>query len=249
MDCPTCGKSLQSERGMRQHHTKIHGEPLPNRTCSGCETEFYDPKARREFCDNCNPNAGEHNGNWRDATETTSCASCGTTFSYYPSNKQGRYCPDCVEAADGLLPENPSEKGERVETACLSCGADLEVRPARLERRKRGVFCTLECYGEWLSENVVGSEHHQWEGGPIEYGREWWRVRRQALERDEYECQHCGADAEELDRNPDVHHVRPVRSFETVEDAHTLNNVVTLCRSCHRRAEAGSISVPSRREK
>ncbi|MFU8870248.1 HNH endonuclease, partial [Natronococcus sp.] len=52
-----------------------------------------------------------------------------------------------------------------------------------------------------------------------------------------------------LDRNPDVHHVRPVRSFENAEDAHTLDNVVTLCRSCHRRVEAGSISAPSRREK
>ncbi|MFC4437116.1 MULTISPECIES: HNH endonuclease [Natrialbaceae] len=249
MDCPTCDKSLRTKQGMRQHHTKVHGAPLPNRTCSGCQTDFYDPKARRSFCENCNPNAGEHNGNWKDAIEVASCESCGTTFSFYPSNKQGTYCSECVTAADGLLPENPAETGERLTVACRSCGTDLEVRPARIEKRKRGVFCTLECYGEWLSENVVGLDHHQWEGGPIEYGQRWWRIRRRALERDGYECRHCGTDAEELDRNPDVHHIRPVRSFDRVEDAHTIDNVVTLCWSCHRRAEAGAISVTARHEK
>jgi hypothetical protein len=34
---------------MRQHHTQIHGVPLPNRTCKGCGTELYDPKARKEI--------------------------------------------------------------------------------------------------------------------------------------------------------------------------------------------------------
>ncbi|WP_254522917.1 HNH endonuclease [Natrinema caseinilyticum] len=243
MDCPTCGKSLACRRGMRQHHTKVHGEPLPNRTCCGCGIDFYDPKARREYCDDCNPNGGENNGNWKDATETSKCRSCGSTFSFYPSSKDGVYCADCVEAADGLLPDNPSTKGERVTVGCRSCGSDLEVRPARLDEQKRGFFCDLECYGEWLSENVVGPDHHQWEGGPIEYGRTWWRIRRRALERDRYECQHCGKGRAELERNPDVHHLQPVRSFENPEDAHTMTNVVSLCRSCHRRAEDGRISV------
>ncbi|RKD95481.1 HNH endonuclease [Halopiger aswanensis] len=249
MDCPTCGKSLQTEQGMRQHHTKVHGEPLPNRVCSGCGSVFYDPKARREYCDDCNPNAGEHNGNWSGGKETTSCDSCGETFSYYPSDKDGVYCPDCVEDAIGLLPENPSAKGARVTVECGACGSDLEVRPAKFETQERGFFCTLECYGEWLSANVVGPEHHQWEGGTIEYGRKWWRIRRQALERDDYECQHCGAGLDELGQNPDVHHVRAVRSFDRPEDAHKMDNVVTLCRSCHRRAEAGSIAVSPRDEK
>ncbi|MEY7847986.1 HNH endonuclease [Natrarchaeobius sp. A-rgal3] len=249
MDCPTCGKSLSSERGMRQHHTKVHGEPLPNRTCNGCGDEFYDQKARLEYCDDCNPNAGEHNGNWRDAKETTTCESCGDSFSYYPSDKDGVYCSECVEEAIGLLPENPSEKAERIIVECECCGADLEVRPAKAEKRERGCFCTLECYGEWLSEHVVGPDHHQWAGGAIEYGQEWWRVRRQALERDGYECQHCGADADDLGRNPDVHHLEPVRSFDRPADAHTMDNVVTLCRSCHRRAESGTIAISSRDEK
>ncbi|WP_121742567.1 HNH endonuclease [Natronorubrum halophilum] len=249
MDCPTCGKSLATEQGMRQHHTKVHGDPLPNRTCKGCESEFYDPKSRRKFCEECNPNAGKHNGNWSDASETATCTSCGDSFSYYPSNKDGTYCPECVRSADGLLPENPSDPGERVAVTCQYCETGLEVVPSRAIDRRYSVFCTLECYGEWLSENVVGPDHHQWEGGSITYGKRWWRIRRQALERDEYECQHCGVDKDELDRNPDVHHLKPVRSFEQPEKAHSMENVITLCRRCHRRAEAGTIAVLSRDEK
>ncbi|MCU4925210.1 HNH endonuclease [Halobacteria archaeon AArc-dxtr1] len=249
MDCPTCGKSLRTEQGMRQHHTKVHDKPIPNRTCNGCETEFYDSKARREFCENCNPNAGEHNGNWNGGNETTTCKLCGETFEYYPSDKLGVYCPDCVEAADGQIPENPSTKGPRVQTNCRHCAAVLEIRPSRIESRTRGVFCSLECYGGWLSANVVGPDHHQWEGGPIEYGREWWRIRRQALERDGYECQECGAGPDELGRNPDVHHQTPVRSFGEPEDAHTLDNVISLCRPCHRRAESKTRSASTADEK
>lgn len=249
MDCPTCGKSLSTERGVRQHHTKVHGDPLPNRTCSGCGTEFYDPKARLEFCDDCNPNGGEHNGNWKGRKETASCTCCGSRFEYYPSDKPGVYCSDCVDDAQGLLPDNPSTKEERVVVDCAACGAELEVRPARLDEQERGFFCTLDCYGDWLSEHIVGPAHHQWEGGPIDYGRTWWRIRRHALERDDYECQHCGAEKADLGRNPDVHHVRPVRSFDDSEAAHTMANVITLCRPCHRRAEDGQIVVSPRDEK
>ncbi len=141
MRCPTCEKRFPTEQGMRQHHTKVHGNPLPNRTCSGCGLEFYDPKSRRRYCSECNPNAGSNNGNWRDATEEASCRCCGTTFEYYPSNKDGVYCSSCVEAADGLLPENPSKPGERVSVDCGWCDTTLSVYSSRLEANERGVFC------------------------------------------------------------------------------------------------------------
>jgi len=102
MECPTCDKELSCERGVRQHHTKVHGEPLPNRTCKGCGVEFYDEKAQLNYCEDCDSRAGEHNGNYRDATETTTCKTCDEQFEYYPSNKDGVYCSDCVSESDGL---------------------------------------------------------------------------------------------------------------------------------------------------
>jgi hypothetical protein len=240
MDCPTCGKSLSTERGMRQHHTKVHGDPLPNRTCKDCGAEFYDPKARRSYCEGCYSESGAKNGNYRDATEITDCKRCGACFEYYPSNKDGVYCSECVSGADGLLPENPSSREIRVAVRCRNCDATLHRRRSEVEDSERGAFCNLECYGEWLSNEVIGEAHHQWEGGEINYGTKWWRIRREALERDGYTCQRCGKDAEEIGRNPDVHHIEPVRSFENAEEAHSLDNVVSLCRSCHRLVEEGA---------
>lgn len=175
---------------MQIHHGHKHGEKLPNQTCKGCGSEFYDPKSRLEFCDDCNPNAGENNGNWKGAKQTGTCQICGSEFSFYPSDKEGLYCSACVESADGLLPENPATR-ECISTSCAFCGESIETHPSRAENRKRGVFCDLDCYGAWLSENVVHENHYQWEGGTLDYGQEWWRVRRKALERDDYTCQNC----------------------------------------------------------
>lgn len=51
-------------------------------------------------------------------------------------------------------------------------------------------------------------------------------VRRDVLTRDKYQCQRCGNG-----NNLDVHHLIP----ENANGASVINNLVTLCRSCHRR--------------
>lgn len=230
MDCPTCGKSLASERGMRQHHTKVHGDPLPNRTCKGCETEFYDPKSRREFCDDCNPNGGVHNGNWNGGTETSSCKRCDSTFEYYPSDKRGVYCPDCVENADEFLgtPYYEVHDIERVKRVCEVCGRIRTVLDSKAKREPVR-FCSQNCLRIWLSE--------QWGDTNNPYKGKWRVVRRKALERDNHTCQNCGITREEIGHEPDVHHITPVREFDDPQLAHTLDNVICLCRSCHRYAE------------
>ena len=178
-----------------------------------------------------------------DAKAETTCKTCGGTFEYSPSDTSGVYCSDCVSNADGLLPKNPSSAGKRITVDCNGCGSELSVYPSRVERNERGVFCDMACYGRWLSRTIVGENHHQWAGGPITYGRKWWTIRRQVLERDDYRCQRCGRSRDDIGRNPDVHHLVPVRSFDDTEDAHTLANVIALCRRCHRLVEEDQISV------
>lgn len=244
MDCPTCGKTLSTERGMRQHYTKIHGESLPNRTCSGCGTDFYDPKARREYCDDCDPNAGEHNGNWKGAKAETECKRCGTTFEYYPSNKEGVYCSDCVAEADEFLGEHYAEVHDidRIERECDFCGSKITVLVSE-RKYGHGRFCSRSCQSEWMSENRRGEDHHQWLEGERKYTGKWWSVRREVLERDGFQCQSCGKTADQMGRNPDVHHIVPIREFEDPQEAHQLDNLIALCRPCHRNEEAGIIDV------
>ena len=234
MDCPTCGKSLTTEQGMRQHHTKVHGDPLPNRTCSGCGVNFYDPEARRKYCNDCDPNAGEHNGNWQAAKERTECERCGTKFEYYPSDKKGVYCSDCVEEADEFLGEHYAEVHdiEPVSRICDECDQEFTILPCHV-RNDRARFCSVDCFHTWLPDR-----HSD---GTAVYNGDWFQVKRQALERDDHRCQYCGKTRTEIGREPDVHHIEPIRGFDDPQDAHSLDNVVCLCRSCHRYAEFGTI--------
>jgi len=100
-------------------------------------------------------------------------------------------------------------------------------------------------YWLWLDPALV--ERLEAEGvllPPQDYGPSWPAARKAARERDSYRCRQCGAPQRE-EREHDVHHVRPFREFgfipgENHNDrlANDLENLITLCPSCHHRAEA-----------
>ena len=62
---------------------------------------------------------------------------------------------------------------------------------------------------------------------------EWRKLRKQVLERDNYQCQQCGATAAESGFPLEVHHI--VAAKGNKELFYNLNNCVTLCKYCHAR--------------
>ena len=101
----------------------------------------------------------------------------------------------------------------------------------------------------WLSlpEDTVDKlrQHGLWISDRRNYGPNWTLQRDLARSRDSYSCQSCGA-PERHGRQHDVHHLRPFREFgyvpgsnEACREANQLQNLVTLCPTCHRRVEAG----------
>ncbi len=79
---------------------------------------------------------------------------------------------------------------------------------------------------------------------PSDRGPNWRRQRELALERDGACCRRCGA-GPRPGRSHDVHHVRPYRAFQNSggvdwQAANSLDNLLTLCRPCHRAAEAAT---------
>lgn len=97
----------------------------------------------------------------------------------------------------------------------------------------------LQTAGYWLSlaEETVDAlrEAGLWRSDPNRYGPTWPRARDAARARDTYRCQSCGMP--ENGRSHDVHHKVPFRQFASAEEANRLDNLVTLCPACHRRAE------------
>lgn len=100
-------------------------------------------------------------------------------------------------------------------------------------------------YWLWLSQSSV--DDLQSAGvlmAPIDYGPSWSQARQSALARDGYRCRQCGA-PQRHGTSHHVHHLRPFRDYgyvpgenRTDELANTLDNLITLCPSCHQRAES-----------
>lgn len=240
---------------MRVHHAHAHGECLPNRTCAQCEESFYSEEERKYCSDECREESvsfeGANNPMYQGAKETTECEICGAEFTYYPSEKPGYYCSTCVgqrnwrHRPDVRGADNPRWKSGTLELQCDICDETFERHPSNVEGEM--TFCGRECQHEWLSDAFTGDGHPNWKGGGNEaYGKGWNEIRRKALERDGYECVVCGKSKTEIGRNPDVHHIIPVRAFVESDvmvktEAHTLENVASLCVDCHRKADFGKI--------
>lgn len=254
-ECPSCDDSFDTRRGLGVHHSRVHGESLPNRTCDYCDADFHSPYEKRYCSEAClsasDSFEGENHPNWKGGKETTECEICSAEFEYYPSEKKGLYCGTCVENEDWRYrpdvsgENNPRWSGGERELDCDGCGAAVVRRSSNITGEH--VFCSADCQYEWLSEAFTGEGHPNWAGGSNpNYGPGWRQAKQRALERDAHKCVLCGTTAAELGRNPDVHHIVPVRAFletpvTTERDAHYPANLASLCPSCHREAEFGGV--------
>ncbi len=105
----------------------------------------------------------------------------------------------------------------------------------------------LQTTGYWLSlsDSTIETLRSSgaWTNDPNDYGPDWSRIRLAVRTRDGFRCQVCGA----LETDPstelrashqhDVHHKIPFKSFTSARDANRLDNLTTLCATCHRNVE------------
>lgn len=173
-------------------------------------------------------NSGSDNPVFNSVEIECSLDGCETTRMEVKSkvNEDGNYCSrECAGEA----------RKNRVTVSCAWCG-EVEERPKSQVYSKS--FCSSECLGRYYSEYRSGENHPLWQGGTRKYyGPTWVKMRRKVREKYGYKCIRCGKSREELGQNPDVHHIVPIRNFDCFSDGNTLDNLVSLCRSCHRIVE------------
>jgi predicted HNH restriction endonuclease len=101
-------------------------------------------------------------------------------------------------------------------------------------------FCSKECQAKNGEYRPSGEDHWHYIDGNTSYkrGSNWLEQRRVARERDGYTCQRCGLTEQQLGKALDVHHMKPYRLFDDYAKANTLDNLVSLCPSCHHRQDA-----------
>lgn len=240
--------------------------------CHWCSKSLERPhwwanRQERHFCDmKCkghwqSTQTGENANAYKGTMVQVLCSHCGKIVERDPS-KVGRndnfFCsPECLNEwrAIHMRRENNPNWVEPIITQCAFCGSLLERNPSRVGVTERKVhFCSKDCRYGWMSNALSGENSPHWKGGTIRYyGPNWNRQRQRARKRDNHTCQHCGITRQELGRELHVHHIQSFRSFdylpgenENYRQANRLANLISLCPSCHKRAEHGQIPIQPR---
>lgn len=209
--CRTCGEEFKNNSNL-YHHYRNHRNDCSGYGCPTCEKDHFTGEAGVKH-----HHAVEHNESLR--LVTVSCENCGESVKKEPhhvENTDNQYCSKECQA-DYLR--------ESITVECENCGEKYTQSPPS----KAGRFCSKECATMYLR----GERHPSYRNSPDSYGDRWFPQRRKARERDDYECRVCGKDKSDIGIHPHVHHIVPVRDFEDPNDAHDLDNLITLCPKHH----------------
>lgn len=238
---------------------------MPTKTyeCEQCHKAFDRnaanmARSKHAFCSprctgdwNATHKVGENNPGYKQVA--VNCAQCSASLKRPPhkiARSKNFFCSVACRAQYNSNhirgTDNPTYN--RVPALCAGCGKSMLVIPFRVKHHKTH-FCNKACYGVWQSQHRIGRNGPNWRGGYKEYyGPDWNVQSRAARKRDNYHCQVCKKP--QKNRALDVHHVTPFRSFgyipntnERYKEANQLENLISLCASCHQRVEAGHVSV------
>jgi len=158
------------------------------------------------------------------------CEFCGKLFE--PTLKyrdRQRYCNrTCSNRARKGIPKIPN-----LSKLCEYCNKPFVKRSPR--ETAKAQFCSKSCAGK----AIRNTGHPSWNGGNRSYrGPNWHQQRRFARQRDNYICQRCNKSRADLGRLPDVHHIIPFQRFNgDYLAANQMENLITLCQSCHQIVE------------
>jgi DEAD/DEAH box helicase domain-containing protein len=104
----------------------------------------------------------------------------------------------------------------------------LDLEPDYLSTKGLWISFTIDIVSKLRALNL-------WTNDKNEYGLNWESIREKIMKRDEYKCQNCGKPSSKHILN--VHHIKPFRSFIPQSNANQPNNLISLCKNCHRLVE------------
>jgi hypothetical protein len=228
-ECAECGEGVHIPPSQVK---EVDGYEQKNHFCNKeCESSFKS----REW-------VGENHPNWDGGRERVSCEECGGTYSVHPNQlEETRFCS--VEC------RRQNWREDKKEYSCANCGHTVEKMAHNVKGQQ--TTCSKQCFKEFMSSTRKGKDNPQWQGGRFEYyGPNWPEQRKKTLERDNESCQECDMTRDEHYQNYNedlhIHHKVPRRqiideenpTIEQFELANSLDNLVTVCKSCHRKLES-----------
>lgn len=236
-EAKTTSVYLEKQKALAERYSVEYKKDY-TKFCEYCGKEFHvdgrhkDKKYCSEECKKLKNSKYEcrinENGEKEYKNEYT-CELCGKTYTNWnPRHYIRRFCDNCLSKHKQDLFTN------KITTTCGYCGKEIEVIPSRFYANKY-CYCDVKCMAKHYSEIYSGENSPTWKGGINKhYKGNWLHQARLCRERDNNCCQICGKTYEENDNhNMDVHHIKKYRLFENPVEANNLDNLISLCHSCH----------------
>lgn len=189
-----------------------------------------------------------------------SCGRCGKPFMPPRTRPDIRFCSMACRS-------NATAK------TCKFCGGPYRIKSSAASKR---LTCSRSCAArlrgvekrsphqgksrpDWVREKVGAGvaayfsgrpeRHWNYRGGPGQARKgNWTRQRSLARTRDGNTCRVCRKEGSGLRPNLPVHHITPYRTFTDPIQANHLENLITLCQSCHMKVEHGTVVLLRRRD-
>lgn len=240
-----CGRMVRRRDNRQQNYIRGHGGHTArvDAVCGTCQVAIKVERWRLDkfekvFCSRkCSAIKQALRGN-----QSFVCENCEKSFTLKRSRRQGQHIFCCHKC--NVEFRNKQIAPSKVAVHCSNCGQEMMVWPSKAKINK-DFYCNKEC----RANHIIGSNNPAYtsgDGRKVEYGFNWRRQRRKALERDNHTCQHCGK-VPKTSRSLHVHHVIPAHTFNgDYEAANQLSNLLTLCMKCHKDAEFGRIAIQAK---
>lgn len=211
--CPTCDREFDTERALKIHHSKSHGESIAGveLTCKNCGSTYRKPPSMASRSSYCSQDCqSEHFSEIRDEP--------------FGGERNGVYLT-CETCGDEYRRAAANAKGSRF------CSRECQSKMQSVEFSSK----------DWHLTGVTGADHPAYTGHEDYYGENWSEQRAATITRDGETCVVCGCERDTHRKihgcDLHVHHIQPIATFETPEASNTLNNLITLCRPCHAKWE------------
>lgn len=174
------------------------------------------------------------------------CRVCGQEMKWIQNTHLKKH-DMTLEQYRKLYPDAPNKDKEMVETLKKTRWGNYKVPTKKCANPScnnmvhyKNKYCSYACNGKDNSINYLG-KYATKEGNPNYKGGEYSYCRDQkrlAFQRDKGTCQKCQKKLDGKQVRYGVHHIVPRRLFENKEEADSLENLTTLCSSCHRYIES-----------
>jgi hypothetical protein len=172
-------------------------------------------------------------------TTTVICDYCGEETKQYSKNEQrnsNNFCDnECYgKWRSGKFKGENSPRYNRVLVECENCDNNLSVQKNEFDRTNNH-FCDKDCYSSWRKCETSKEN--------LDYGKNWDKISSKVRERDG-KCVKCKISnnkcVDKYGCQLHVHHITPLREFSNIEKANNMQNLVSLCPTCHMKVESNN---------